>query len=272
MNRMKIGIFDSGLGGLSVFKQIAEILPQYDLVYLGDNARAPYGDRSQETIFKFTREAVEYLFKEQDCQLIVLACNTASAEALRKLQQEYLPENFPNRRILGVIRPIIEEVGRRCSPKVAVLATRSTVDSGAYQRELANICPETKIALQAAPLLVPLIEEGWGGHEFTKIILQEYLKPLLSEDLDILVPACTHYSLIESQLKELVGSNVTVLDTPKLVAQSLKDYLTTHSNIESELGKAGERCYLVTDISPNYEIFSQQLFGKKIYFKKVELI
>jgi glutamate racemase len=268
---MKIGIFDSGLGGLSVFKQIAEILPQYDLVYLGDNARAPYGDRSQETILKFTREAVEHLFKQHDCQVIVLACNTVSAKALRKLQQEYLPVNFPNRRILGVIRPIIEEVARLNSSKVGVLATRSTVDSGAYQRELANICPSTKIVLQAAPLLVPLIEEGWGGHEYTKLILKEYLKPLLSENLDILVPACTHYSLIEKQLIELVGPNIAVLDTPKLVAQSLKDYLTTHCDIESALGRSGERSYLVTDLSTQYDIFSQELFGKKVDFQKVEL-
>lgn len=266
---MKIGIFDSGLGGLSVYKKISEIMSDYDLVYLGDNARAPYGDRSQEIIYQFTEQALNYLFTQQDCQLVIIACNTASAKALRHIQQEFLPINFPDRKVLGVIRPIIEEVGRRCSPKVAVLATRSTVESGAYQRELGNICPSTKIVLQAAPLLVPLIEEGWVNHESTKSILKEYIGPLLSEDLDILIPACTHYSLLNEQLRELVGPKVTILDTPLLVAESLVRYLSKHKEIDSSLGKEGQRKYLVTEYSDRYQILAEKLFGERLLFQKV---
>jgi len=266
---MKLGIFDSGLGGLAVFSAIAQVMPELDLVYLGDNARAPYGSRSQQTIYEFTKQAVIHLFDRQDCSLVILACNTASAEALRKLQREFLPLHYPDRKILGVIRPIVEEAGKRSAKKVLVLATRSTVDSGAYLRELGNICPNTKIVQQAAPLLVPMIEEGWGGTKELDCVLRKYLDEVMDGDIDFLIPACTHYSLLFEELKRILPSSVSIMDTPTLVAVALKEYLSRHREILSKLGSKGSRDFLVTDMMPQYNEMALRLLGTVVEFKKV---
>lgn len=266
---MKIGIFDSGLGGLAVFSKVTQMLPEYDLVYLGDNARAPYGSRSQETIYEFTKQAVIYLFDQQDSSLVILACNTASAEALRKLQQEFLPQYYPDRKILGVIRPIVEEVGKICAKKVAVLATRSTVQSGAYLRELENICPSTKVVQQAAPLLVPMIEEGWAGSEELKSVLKKYLDMIIDNQVDVLIPACTHYSLLTEELKKILPKYVRIFDAPQLVATALKEYLNRHKEISTLIDRTSTHTFLVTDYQPFYETMAKTLFGKEVVFQKV---
>ena len=167
---MRIGIFDSGLGGLIILRDIIKKLPQYDYVYLGDNARTPYGNRSQEVIYKFTEQAVEFLFK-QDCELIIIACNTASAKALRKIQQDWLPKNYPNRRVLGVIRPVVEEGVKVAKKKIGVIGTKGTIASEAYIKEIQKLLPKVdppraenpqlEVIQKATPLLVSLIEEGW---------------------------------------------------------------------------------------------------------------
>lgn len=268
---MKIGIFDSGLGGLAVFSKVTQILPEYDLVYLGDNARAPYGSRSQATIYEFTKQAVTYLFDKKDCSLVILACNTASAEALRKLQQEFLPQYYPDRKILGVIRPIVEEVGKICAKKVAVLATRSTVQSGAYLRELENICQSTKVVQQSAPLLVPMIEEGWAGTVELESVLKKYLSHIIDSEVDVLIPACTHYSLLNDELKKILPNTVKIFDAPQLIAESLKEYLSRHQEIDQKLTRSANHTFLVTDYQPFYEIMAQSLFGKKVEFEKVSI-
>lgn len=266
---MRIGIFDSGLGGLAVFSKIAQVIPEHDLVYLGDNARAPYGSRSQETIFEFTKQAVTYLFEHQNCALVILACNTASAEALRKLQTEFLPQYFPDRKILGVIRPIVEEVGKMCAKKVVILATRSTVQSGAYIRELENICPSTKVIQQSAPLLVPMIEEGWSGTDELESILKKYLNTVIDDQVDVLIPACTHYSLLAVELRKILPTQVQIFDTPQLVAEALNEYLTRHQEINTLIDRTSSHTFLVTDYQPFYETMAKSLFGKKVEFKKI---
>lgn len=266
---MKIGIFDSGLGGLAVFSKIAQVLPELDLVYLGDNARAPYGNRSQATIYEFTRQAVTYLFEHQDCAIVILACNTASAEALRKLQQEFLPQSYLDRKILGVIRPIVEEVGKMCAKKVVVLATRSTVQSGAYLRELRNICPSTEVVQQSAPLLVPMVEEGWAGSPELESVLKKYLDNIIDDQVDVMIPACTHYSLLAHELRKILPEHVKIFDAPQLIADALKEYLSRHQEISAKLVRSSEYTFLVTDYQPFYETMAANLFGKKVVFKKV---
>ncbi len=204
-----IGIFDSGYGGLTIFKEIEKKLPQYDFVYLGDNARTPYGERSQNIIYKYTTQAIDYLFS-RDCDLIILACNTASALALRKIQQEYLPERHKAKNVLGVIRPLAEEVGELSkNSKVAVLGTTSTVESGSYIEEFENIDRNIKVIQQACPLLVPLIEQSKENSPETSIVLMEYMRPVKKEEPGVVVLGCTHYGFLQSAIQNFFGDNTT---------------------------------------------------------------
>lgn len=241
--KMRIGVFDSGLGGLAIAESIVARLPQYDYVYLGDTKRVPYGGRSQETIHEYTSQALTYLF-EQDCALVVIACNTASAESLRKSQQEYLPKHYPNRRILGVIVPTAEAVtDAERGGKIGLLATRSTVDSGAFEREIHRHDPSAQIVAQAAPLLVPIIENG--GLKYLPAILEDYLAPM--GKVDAIILGCTHYCLIKEEVRRLSG--VRVISQDEIVPEKLADYLERHPEIESRLGRNGRRDYFVTDLS-----------------------
>jgi len=268
---MKIGVFDSGLGGLVVLRALTEKLPDYDFVYLGDNARTPYGNRSQEVIYDFARQALDYLFTKEDCGIVIMACNTVSAEALRRLQQEYLPQNFPERRVLGVIRPIVEEVIAGNYKKVGVLATRATIRSGAYVTELKKFNPEILVHQNAAPLLVPLIEDG-ATHEEVLPFAKKYLQPLLDQGIDVLVLGCTHYPIVTPLFKSLAPNEVTVLDAPVCVANSLADYLNNHLDTMDSLERNSSRRYLITDHTPEFENQASVIFGCKIGFEKVELI
>ena len=233
---MKIGIFDSGLGGLFILKTLRQKLPKYDYLFLGDTKNLPYGNKSQEQIFRLTVKAIEYLF-EQDCALVIVACNTASSQALRKIQQKWLPKSkFADRRVLGVIRPTVETVS---SSKgiVGILGTNRTVDSRAYILEFKKINPRLKIVQQTAPLLAPMIEAG----NLDKIdsVLGHYLAPLQKKGLNTLILGCTHYCILDSKIKKIVGTKVKVISQDKLLPGKLKSYLGKHPEIESQLSKNG---------------------------------
>lgn len=245
---MKIGLFDSGLGGLIVTHSLIQNLPKYDYVYLGDTARVPYGNRSQEVIYEFTQNAVEYLFK-QDCQLVLIACNTASAEALRKIQQEYLPAHYPDRKVLGVLIPTAEEVVEQTkNNKVGVIATAGTVGSKTYVTEIKKLNPDIEVIQQATPLLVPLVENN--AMKYAEPILGDYLAPLLEADIDTLILGCTHYPLLKELIRSKVGS-VNVVSQDEIMPKKLRDYLDRHPEVDKKLSKNSSRTFLTTDLAPS---------------------
>jgi glutamate racemase len=259
---VKIGIFDSGLGGLSIAKAIANRLPQYDYLYLGDTKRVPYGGRSQAVIHEFTSEALNYLFGHE-CLIVILACNTASSEALRKSQQEYLPHHYPDRRVLGVVITTVEECAGH--GPIGVLATTSTVESGAYRREILRRHPQVDVKEVAAPLLVPLIEND--GLKYLEPILADYLAIFGSVSQIIL--GCTHYSLLKGEVRRL--SSATVIAQDEVVPEKLVDYLRRHPEFECQLSRNGTREYHVTDLTRNWESWAERLMQIPIPFKKVNL-
>jgi glutamate racemase len=262
---MKIGVFDSGLGGLAIAQAIIARLPQYDYIYLGDTKRVPYGNRSQQTIHEFLAEALTYLFAH-DCQLIILACNTASAEALRKSQQEYLPTYYPDRRVLGVLIPAAEAALEDADVKtVGVIATASTIESGSYERELKRIREGTRVMPKPTPLLVPLVEND--GLKYAEPVLQDYLAEL--KGVDRLILGCTHYCLLKDQIRDIV--KMPVISQDEIVPDKLSDYLDRHPEIESKLSKGGSRSYRVTDLTDSYKAFSQRMAGEKIDLELVKI-
>jgi glutamate racemase len=261
---MKIGIFDSGLGGLIIAKAIMAALPQYDYAYLGDTARLPYGSRSNAKVLEFTRECVDFLFRKCNCQLIIIACNTASQAALRKLQQEYLPVNFPDRRILGVIIPTVEECH---ADKVGLLATNSTVASGVYDEELRKINSAINLYSVSAPLLVPLIENQ--GDEFAPEVLKKYLSEF--NEIETIILGCTHYAHYKNLIAQQLGSNVKIISQDEIIPEKTKDYLHRHPEIESLLSKDGTRRFYVTDLTEGYESFARSLFTKEINIERADV-
>ena len=264
---MKIGVFDSGLGGLAIAQAIMRRLPAYDYLYLGDTKRVPYGGRSQETIHEFTSQALTYLF-EHDCQLVILACNTASAESLRKSQQEYLPNYYPTRRVLGVIIPTAEAAFEGSqAQKIGVLATLSTVESKAYERELLRQSPSAKVFQVEAPLLVPILENQ--GKKYVEPILEDYLSPLLSAGIDRLLLGCTHYCLLKHEIRARVS--VPVISQDEVIPDKLAIYLLRHPEIEEKLTRNGFREYHVTDITSGYTRFAEELAQDQILLQKVSL-
>lgn len=262
---MKIGIFDSGLGGLVIAKAIVKAMPEYDYVYLGDTARVPYGNRSHEAVFEFTREGVDYLFRKENCAIVIIACNTASARALRQIQQEYLPKNFPDRKVLGIIIPTAEECAK--FDRVGILATRGTVTSNTFPVEINKLNLKVKVIQNPAPMLVPLAEEG----ETKNVIpfLKKYLKPFASKKLDALVLGCTHYPIFKNQIKKLLPKNMKLISQDEIIPKKLKDYFEKHQEITKILSKNKTTKILVTDITKNVEKLTQKWFGKNV---KPELI
>ncbi len=259
-----IGLFDSGFGGLAILKEVQKVLPQYQYVYLGDTARTPYGSRSQETVYRYTRQAIDFLFA-QDCTLIIVACNTASAEALRKIQQEYVPAHYPKRRVLGVLIPASEEaVVKTKNNRIGVLATESTVSSGAFSRELLKLNPKVKVVQQAAPLIVPFVEEGTHTSKAAELVIVEYLRPLLSKKIDTLILGCTHYGHVERLIKKIVGKNVLVISEGTVVARKLKTYLERHPEIESTLMRSGKVIFYSTDLTDRFKHLGHRFFSKSI--------
>lgn len=266
-----IGVFDSGLGGLTIFKELLKELPDYNYIYLGDNARVPYGSRSPEIIYQFTEEAVDYLFKK-GCEIIILACNTASSNALRKIQQEYLPKNYPQRRVLGVIRPAVEEACEKSfNERIGIIGTEATINSGAFEREIKKIKPEVKVYSIACPLLVPIIEAGeihWPGLD---LILDKYLMPLRKKAVGSLILGCTHYSLIKDKIQKHIGKAVRLISEEEVVPYKLKDYLWRHQEIEKRLKREKKVRYLVTAYSQRFEELAKMFLGKEVKFEKIEI-
>lgn len=264
-----IGVFDSGFGGLNVLREIVKKLPAYDYIYFGDTARAPYGNRSQELIYKFTEQAADFLFRK-GCQLIILACNTASSEALRKIQQDYLPKKYPERRVLGVVIPASEEASEKTiNNKIAVLATNGTVKSDAFKNELKKLNPEMRVFQNAAPLLVPLVESGEYNSKAAKLILKNYLSPLIRKKIDTLILGCTHYEVLKKQIRKIAGEKINLITEGKVVAEKLKDYLERHPETEKKIGKNSEIKFYTTDLTDAFSVLGSRFFGKKIKAEKI---
>lgn len=268
-----IGVFDSGFGGLTVFRRVLEQLPQYDYVYLGDNARTPYGNRSFEAVLRFATAGVDYLF-EQGCPLVVIACNTASAKALRTIQQDYLPKHHPDRRVLGVIRPTVEAIHEYTKTNaVALWATAGTVKSDSFALEIAHHAPQVRLAQQACPLLVPLVEagelEGAGLDHF----ITKYWDQTKSQipDIDTLLLACTHYPLILPRIRALLPPAVTIVSQDQLVAPSLAGYLARHPEIDGKLSRGGGRRYLTTDSCEHFDRLAEIFMGRAVASQNIEL-
>lgn len=268
--KKSIGVFDSGFGGLTILRGLVKELPDYDYLYLGDSARAPYGSRSQKVIYEFTRQAVDLLF-QHGCELVILACNTASSEALRRIQIEHLPQFHPNKKVLGVIIPAAEAAISKSAQRVGIIATESTVASQAFVRELRKLDPSVSVFQNPCPLLVPIIESGEHQSEMTDTLLQKYLAPLLKKKIDTLILGCTHYEILKRKIQMIVGKNVTVISESSVVAKKLRDYLVRHPEIEKHLSKNHARTFYSTDRTEKFTSLGSQFFGAPIIVKKATL-
>jgi len=266
-----IGIFDSGFGGLNTMKDIVAELPEYDFIYLGDSARAPYGNRSKEIIYKFSVQAVEFLFKK-GCEIVILACNTASSDALHQIQKKYLPKYYPNKKVLGVIIPLAETATFQTkNKKIGIMGTERTVASKAFNRELLKIDSKIKIFQQACPLLVPIVEAGENNSQITKTVLNKYIKTLMRRKIDTLILGCTHYGILKNKIKKIVGKDVTVISESKIVAKKFKDYLKRHPEIEKKISKRHKRIFYSTDLTEKFKTLGSNFFGEKIKVQKIDL-
>ena len=271
--RNPIGVFDSGYGGLTVLKEVVKMLPEYDYLYLGDNARAPYGPRSFETVYRYTWQCVEWFFK-QGCPLVILACNTASAKALRTIQQKDLPKKYPDKRVLGVIRPTTELIGNYSYTKsVGILATSGTVISQSYPIEIAHLFPGVKVYQEACPMWVPLVEnneyDGEGADYFIKKNLDNLLKQ--SGEIDTILLACTHYPLLKNKLEKFLPSAIKILTQGEIVAAGTKDYLHRHPEIEAKLSRNRERVFYTTDSTQDFDSHARVFYGEEIRSKHADL-
>ncbi len=262
---MKIGIFDSGLGGLTVAKALFKKLPSYDYLYLGDTKNLPYGQKTPAEIYRLTQRGVNFLF-QNGCQLIIIACNTASALALRKIQQKYLPKHWPKKRVLGVIIPTLEEADKKHRGKtLGVIGTTATVKSHIYKKELKKIDSRARIFELATPGLVPLIEKN-SLQKATKL-LQLYLQQLQNKGIEALVLACTHYPILKASAKKYAGPKTSVISQDEIIPGKLTDYLKRHAEISSQLSKNARRDFLVTAKSKTFSSVAKRLFGRKINFR-----
>ncbi len=266
MERTPIGVFDSGYGGLTVLSAIRAQLPQYDFIYFGDNARAPYGNRSFDVVYEFTLEAVNFLF-EQGCPLVILACNTASAKALRTIQQKDLPALSSSNRVLGVIRPSTEVLGELTHSKhVGILGTQGTINSNSYPIELAKFAPDIEVHQHACPMWVPLIENQQYEHPAGKQFILEDVQQLLStnEQIDTILLACTHYPVLQEQLQQLVGPNIQIVPQGPIVAEKLAAYLDAHPEMEQRLSKKGEVGFFTSETPVVFNQKASHFFGQKV--------
>lgn len=261
-----IGVFDSGYGGLTVLREIVKTLPDYDFLYMGDNARAPYGPRSFETVYQYTLEAVQWFF-DQGCELVILACNTASAKALRTIQQRDLPKMAPGKRVLGVIRPTTEIIGRYSKTgKVGILGTAGTVKSNSYRLEIARFFPEVEVFQEACPMWVPLIENNEYKEAGADYFVEKDIRALLNQcnTLDTLLLACTHYPLLLPKIRQFVPENMTIVSQGEIVAKSLSAYLDKHPEIAEKCSKQGKRTFYTTDDVADFDNHASHFFGEPI--------
>ena len=268
-----IGVFDSGYGGLTVLRELVKTLPEYDYLYLGDNARTPYGTRSYDTVYQFTLECVRYLFAA-GCQLVILACNTASAKALRTIQQHDLPLIDPDRRVLGVIRPSVEAIGAlSASRAVGVLGTTGTVNSESYVIEIHKLFPDIKVWQQACPMWVPLVENGEYDSQGADYFVRENIQQLFEKDsiIDTVILGCTHYPLLINKIRLFLPEKVKLLSQGEVVAHSLRDYLRRHPEIQQKCTMTGSTTFLTTDNTDNFDQHAAVFFGETIRSRKVNV-
>jgi glutamate racemase len=261
-----IGIFDSGYGGLTIMKEIVQKLPQYDYVYLGDNARAPYGNRSFDTVYHYTLQCVEWFFK-QGCPLVVLACNTASAKALRTIQQNDLERIAPGNRVLGVIRPTTEVIGNYTdSRSIGILGTAGTVQSGSYEIEIHKFFPDVKVHQEACPMWVPLIENNEHHSKGADYFVKKHMEHLIESapDIDTILLACTHYPLMIEKIKEYAPIDTTIITQGGIVANGLADYLRRHPEMEERISKKGTKQFYTTDSPADFNNKGSMFFGEEV--------
>ncbi len=268
-----IGVFDSGFGGLSILREIRRVLPQYDYLFLGDNARAPYGTRSFQLVYEFTLQAVKHFF-DQGCSLVILACNTASAKALRSIQQRDLPVIDPTRRVLGVIRPTVEAVGSISKTgHVGVFGTPGTIASGSYNIEIGKLHPEFKVSGHACPMWVPLVEncesDGDGADYFVKKDINALLA--MDSDIDTVILGCTHYPLLLGKVKQYMPEGINVVAQGDIVAHSLADYLQRHPEIEERCSRGGTCHYTTTDDAEKFSAMASVFVNEAVKAEKIKL-
>jgi len=268
-----IGVFDSGYGGLTVLEELRKLLPEYDYLYLGDNARAPYGSRSFDVIYEYTWEAVQHLF-EEGCSLVILACNTASAKALRTIQQKQLPNLEATKRVLGVIRPSTEALAASSSSKhVGILATEGTVKSESYVLELQKMAPDLVVTQHSCPMWVPLIENNQFNTPGGTYFIQKDLYELMEADskIDTLLLGCTHYPIIKQKIEELLPPSIRVIAQGALVAEKLEDYLQRHPEIAELCSAGGNVRYLTTETAQDFSAKASSFLGKEIEAEHIHL-
>ncbi|HEY4062471.1 MAG TPA: glutamate racemase [Puia sp.] len=268
-----IGVFDSGYGGLTVLKEMVARLPGYDYIYLGDNARSPYGTRSFETVYQYTLQSVKWLFAA-GCPLVILACNTASAKALRTIQQNDLPSLAPDNRVLGVIRPTTEVVGNFTrTRKIGVLATRGTVLSESYPIEIAKSFPDLEVYQQACPLWVPLIENNEQDNPGADYFVKEYMDGLLGQrpDIDTVLLACTHYPLLRGKISACMPAGSRLISQGEIVADSLADYLRRHPEMEQRCSKNRNLYFYTTDSVEDFDNHASIFYGKPLRSEHIVL-
>ncbi|WPP49068.1 glutamate racemase [Catalinimonas niigatensis] len=268
-----IGIFDSGYGGLTIFREIVKQLPQYDYIYLGDNARVPYGIRTYETVYRYTLECVKHLFN-MGCRLVILACNTASAKALRTIQQRDLPLLDPYRRVLGVIRPTTEIIGNLSrTGHVGILATTGTVNSQSYVIEINKLFPQVKVFQEACPMWVPLVENNEHESVGADYFIQKHLHQLLaqSSEIDTIALACTHYPLLSKKISAFLPEHIKVLTQGEIVTHSLLKYLEHHPDLEERCSKQGQTAFYTTESTEDFDKKATIFLGHTVNSRHLEL-
>jgi len=273
MKTSPIGVFDSGYGGLTVLKEIVKQLPVYDYLYLGDNARAPYGTRSFDTVYEYTLQSVEWLL-QKGCPLVILACNTASAKALRTIQQKDLPKYGNNGRVLGVIRPSAEIIGNyTVTGQIGILGTNGTVESRSYPLEIKKFFPDIQVYQHACPLWVPLIENNEYRSPGADYFLNKDVNELLrnSPEIDTILLACTHYPLLSSKIERYLPKGIQLIAQGKIVAASLENYLFRHPEIDEKCSKNQHLQFFTTDSVKDFDKHSAVFFGKKVHSTHVDL-
>lgn len=266
MKKSPIGVFDSGYGGLTVLKEIVQELPEYDYLYLGDNARAPYGPRSFETVYQYTLEAVEWFF-QQGCELVILACNTASAKALRSIQQKDLPKIGSHKRVLGVIRPSTEIIGNYSKGgAIGILGTTGTVLSDSYPIEIHKFFPGKQVFQQACPMWVPLIENEEFNSPGADYFVKKYLEELLAQSakIDTILLACTHYPLLIDKIKQYLPAGIILVAQGEIVAKSLAQWLENHQDMANAISKSGNLQFFTTDSAADFDNHASLFFGKQV--------
>ena len=268
-----IGVFDSGYGGLTILDKIREVLPEYDYIYLGDNARAPYGTRSFEVVYEFTRQAVNKLF-DMGCHLVILACNTASAKALRSIQMNDLPQIDPARRVLGVIRPTVECIGEISKNQhIGVLATAGTIKSESYPLEIHKLFPEIQVSGTACPMWVSLVENNESQDEGADYFIRKYIDQLLSKDpqIDTVILGCTHFPILLPKIRQYIPDLISVIAQGEYVADSLKDYLKRHPEMDAKCTKNGNCQFYTTEAEEKFSESASTFLKQQISVKHITL-